>query len=341
MAIKFVFTAVAQAGQDLQLQEVELFGPDGQLNITSASNPYGESVNGQDASKAIDGNKVDKWSKFLDLNMDARGNSTLVLELSSAQMVTAYELWTANDKPLKRDPQSWEVYRAPDGLATTEGWVLVDSQSGVAAPAARYTSYGRVDLRMPPLSPPPFLSPVPSPPSPHRPAPQTPQLPFSPPPSSPPSPPCHDTYVSDNKPWLVDHAGTSYTGNLSYGCDYFVAVPALCVISRVKRGHDHDRHTRPPFSIWMLPASSLALRHAGARALGGHVSQGRVLRLWRWELRAAAVSPSNALAVCPTATTASATATTALSVAAPTAAARTSTAKQPVGSVTVDSAEGG
>ena len=66
MAIKFVFTAVAQAGQDLQLQEVELFGPDGQLNVTSASNPYGESVNGQDASKAIDGNKVDKWSKFLD-----------------------------------------------------------------------------------------------------------------------------------------------------------------------------------------------------------------------------------------------------------------------------------
>ena len=126
MAIKFVFTAVAQAGQDLQLQEVELFGPDGQLNVTSASNPYGESVNGQDASKAIDGNKVDKWSKFLDLNMDARGNSTLVLELSSAQMVIAYELWTANDKPLKRDPQSWEVYRAPDGLATTEGWVLVD-----------------------------------------------------------------------------------------------------------------------------------------------------------------------------------------------------------------------
>lgn len=81
---------------------------------------------------------------------------------------------------------------------------------------------------MPPSSPPPFLSPVPSPPSPHRPAPQTPQLPFLPPPSSPPSPPCHDTYVNDNKPWLVDHAGTSYTGNLSYGCDYFVAVPALC-----------------------------------------------------------------------------------------------------------------
>ena len=91
----------------------------------------------------------------------------------------------------------------------------------------------------------------------------------------------------------------------------------------------------------MLPASSLALQHAGARALGGHVSQGRVLHLWRWELRAAAVSPSNALAVCPTATTASATATTALSVAAPTAAARTSTAKQPFGSVTVDSAERG
>ena len=76
--VKFVFTAVGQAGQDLQLQEVELFGPSGQLAVLSATNPGGAAANGQVADRAIDGNKVDKWSKWFDDNMDTRGNSTLV-----------------------------------------------------------------------------------------------------------------------------------------------------------------------------------------------------------------------------------------------------------------------
>ena len=63
---------------DLQLLEVELFGPDGQVNVSAASNPGGASENGQAASRAVDGNKVDKWSKWFDDNMDTRGNSTLV-----------------------------------------------------------------------------------------------------------------------------------------------------------------------------------------------------------------------------------------------------------------------
>ena len=112
-AVKFVFTAVGQAGQagqDLQLQEVELFGPSGQLAVVGATNPGGAAANGQDASRAIDGNKVDKWSKWFDGNMDTRGNSTLVLELGAAELVTSYDLWTARDHPHKRDPVSWEVY---------------------------------------------------------------------------------------------------------------------------------------------------------------------------------------------------------------------------------------
>ena len=54
--VMFLFEAVKQAGQDLQLQEVELFGPSGQLAVLSATNPGGAAANGQVASRAIDGN---------------------------------------------------------------------------------------------------------------------------------------------------------------------------------------------------------------------------------------------------------------------------------------------
>ena len=254
-AIKFVFTEVGETGQDLQLLEVELFGPDAQLAVSSATNPGGSSINGQDASKVIDGNKVDKWSKWLDANFHTLGNSTLVLELGTPQLVTAYELWTANDNPNKRDPVSWDLYRAPAGWAASAiGWVHMENvhstnnASGVEgadryvqAPAERFTSYGRFDLPFPsPLPPPPPSMPSPPPllPSPATPPP----LPVSPPPppglpsaGSPPAPPpeaCSDIYVSDSKPWLINSAGTGYTDNLALGCDYFDAAPANCSVER-------------------------------------------------------------------------------------------------------------
>ena len=138
--VKFVFTAVGQAGQDLQLQEVELFGPSGQLAVLSATNPGGAAANGQVADRAIDGNKVDKWSKWFDDNMDTRGNSTLVLELGAdqAQRLTSYDLWTARDKAGKRDPVAWDVYVR----AAPAAWQLVDSRQGVSPPADRFASYG-------------------------------------------------------------------------------------------------------------------------------------------------------------------------------------------------------
>ena len=123
--VKFVFTAVGEAGQALQLQEVELFGPNGQLPIASASNPGGAALNGQIAARAIDGNKVDRWSKWLDANFATRGTSTLVLELDSPQLVTKFDFYTANDRANKRDPVSWEVY-----LEAARGtWQLIDSRA--------------------------------------------------------------------------------------------------------------------------------------------------------------------------------------------------------------------
>ena len=52
----FTFTAVGQAGQDIQLQEIELYGPSGAaLAIASATNPGGVAANGQLPSNLIDG----------------------------------------------------------------------------------------------------------------------------------------------------------------------------------------------------------------------------------------------------------------------------------------------
>jgi len=214
-AVKFVFTAVGQAGQDLHLQEVELFGPSGQLAVLSATNPGGAAANGQVASRAIDGNKVDKWSKWFDDNMDTRGNSTLVLELGAAQLVTSYDLWTARDKPHKRDPITWKVYSLE---ATTNEWRLVDSRADVLPPSDRFASYGGFTIPPPPPVPPSPPSPSPSP---------------SPPPSpAPPPHSCSDIYVSDSMHWLVNSAGHTYTGNQALGCDYFDASPARCSAER-------------------------------------------------------------------------------------------------------------
>ena len=158
--VMFLFEAVKQAGQDLQLQEVELFGPSGQLAVLSATNPGGAAANGQVADRAIDGNKVDKWSKWFDDNMDTRGNSTLVLELGEAQPVTSYDLWTARDKPHKRDPITWKVYSFE---ATTNEWRLVDSRADVLPPKERFASYGGFTIPGPP--PPPSPPPLPMPPA--------------------------------------------------------------------------------------------------------------------------------------------------------------------------------
>ena len=232
-AVKFVFTAVGEAGQDLQLQEVELFGPSGQLAIVGATNPGGAAANGQDVSKAVDGNKVDKWSKWFDGNMDTSGSSTLVLELGAAQLVTSYDLWTAKDLAGKRDPVSWEVYVR----AAPAAWQLVDSRQGLSPPAGRFTSYGGFLLFQPPpypsLPPPPApppspLSQPPPPPSPPRPPP-TPATPpaiafiFSPfPPTSPPKPP----------PPLLEDSGAAQTivGPLDLRDTLFVFIAAGLVL---------------------------------------------------------------------------------------------------------------
>ena len=181
----FLFEAVKQAGQDLQLQEVELFGPSGQLAVLSATNPGGAAANGQVADRAIDGNKVDKWSKWFDDNMDTRGNSTLVLELGAAQPLTSYDLWTARDKAGKRDPVAWDVYVR----AAPAAWQLVDSRQGVSPPAERFASYGGFLLFQPP--PTPSLPPPPRPPLLQPPAPPSlPRPPAAPPtPTPPPRPP--------------------------------------------------------------------------------------------------------------------------------------------------------
>ena len=148
--LMFLFEAVKRAGKDLQLQEVELFSGMELVDVVAAANPYGRSVNGQYATRSIDGNKVDRWSKWLDVNHNVRGNSTLVLELaSSAELVDRYDLWTANDLPHRRDPITWKVYREAAG-----GWELVDRQVNVLPPLARFASYGGFLLSSPP---PPML----------------------------------------------------------------------------------------------------------------------------------------------------------------------------------------
>ena len=62
---------------DLQLLGVELFGPDGQVNVSTASNPGGASQNGQEASRA---STATRWTSGPSGSTTTwtRGNSLLV-----------------------------------------------------------------------------------------------------------------------------------------------------------------------------------------------------------------------------------------------------------------------
>ena len=93
-------------------------------------------------------------SKWLDQNMALANSvdsgseaysSTLVLSFAEPQMVTAYELITADDND-KRDPTAWTFYAKLDDI-----WVPYDARQVQSPPQLRYTSYGISSISTTPL----------------------------------------------------------------------------------------------------------------------------------------------------------------------------------------------
>ena len=108
----------AEPPLDFGLFTSKVFGADGSpISVQSAANPGGSVETGtsnanQDASKVIDGNngvaQGDAQTKWYDGNFATKGQSELVLTLSSSTYVTSYGLYRPWDTNKKRDPISWQ-----------------------------------------------------------------------------------------------------------------------------------------------------------------------------------------------------------------------------------------
>ena len=232
LGYRFNFTATRRPGAMVQLQEIRLYDADGLLDLgdATAANPGGNSPNAHRPANIIDAdvsqclclyaatgwqegyaddlifclecvNKT-KGKKWLDFNTqdpcvesdcnteDSPYYAVVDISLSTPIDVTAYEFITANDNS-KRDPVSWTVSALLPGSTT---YTELDSRdpSSVEAPPSRYTSYGVINVALPPPPSPPPEPPAPPYPPPSPPEPPAPPMPppTPPPPSTPPpSPP--------------------------------------------------------------------------------------------------------------------------------------------------------
>ena len=112
------------------------------IAVISVSNPEGNSPANEQPSNLLNS---DPNSKFLDFHFPTNKKSVLVFEMSRPEVVSAYELWTANDCD-ERDPSAFTLEGSSDAAAGTAGWTMIDSRSDFECPASRLSQAGRVTI---------------------------------------------------------------------------------------------------------------------------------------------------------------------------------------------------
>eukprot|EP00966_Prymnesium_polylepis_P238614 5518229-Prymnesium_polylepis.1 len=148
------FTVTANNGDSyMQVSEVSLRDEFRiEVGIGSATSDCSPIYN-EAPQHAIDGNTATKW-------LCDNPTGALMLMLSSAARISAYELFTANDAPA-RDPTSWLLDCGTDGSS----FMPLDSADGISPPTGRFASYGLMSVSQSLPAPPSQPASPPSPPS--------------------------------------------------------------------------------------------------------------------------------------------------------------------------------
>jgi len=152
----------SNGGPMLQLGDMDLVDKSGVLVPIAGAAAACYSPPGEGASFAVDGTPSTKWLCL------QQNTGTLEISLAGPTMLNSYELYTANDAPL-RDPVSWQLECGMDASSFT----TLDTVHQFQPPLARLTGYGTMAFA---------ADPPPEPPSP-----PTPPSPPIPPPLAPPS----------------------------------------------------------------------------------------------------------------------------------------------------------
>jgi outer membrane protein assembly factor BamB len=97
-----------QNGASTQLSQVKLFSNGVPVPVVRASNPGGRAPKASVDESVHQLLKVDRDTKWTDMNFAKNKSSTLIFELATRAVVTEYQLTTGNDDS-GRDPVSWTL----------------------------------------------------------------------------------------------------------------------------------------------------------------------------------------------------------------------------------------
>lgn len=125
------------APNSVQLSEVQYFDASNNwIQALATSDPHNDgNPPNENSPKANDANLATKWLDF-NVGGGVTGIGPLIYDFGDHKVLGSYALATANDA-VERDPTAWTISGSNDGVNFT----VLDTQSGIADPAARQTWY--------------------------------------------------------------------------------------------------------------------------------------------------------------------------------------------------------
>jgi len=129
---KFVPKATRKAGfNNASLSKMRIYSSSSEIAIASATPQYAT----ENADAIIDENSNSDW---LTTNMNSSTGPNVILDISSAQIVDHYSIYTSWNDSTDSDPVSWEIYGSND----QSSWSILDKKESYGTTVSRSTAIG-------------------------------------------------------------------------------------------------------------------------------------------------------------------------------------------------------